>query len=42
VHVNRVLQTLRRDRLISLRARRLRILAPGRLRELAEFEAKYL
>lgn len=42
VHVNRVLQTLRRDGLISLRDRRLRILAPRRLRELAEFEAGYL
>lgn len=42
VHVNRVLQTLRRDGLISLRERRLRILAPRRLRELAEFEGGYL
>lgn len=39
VHVNRVLQALRRDKLISLREHRLRILAPRRLRELAEFEA---
>lgn len=42
VHVNRVLQTLRRDGFISLRKRRLRILAPRRLRQLAEFEAGYL
>lgn len=39
VHVNRVLQALRRDKLISLRKHRVRILAPRRLRELAEFEA---
>ncbi|MCJ2092711.1 hypothetical protein MKK67_09375 [Methylobacterium sp. J-072] len=37
-----VLQTLRRDGLIALRQRRVRILAPRRLRELAEFEAGYL
>ncbi|MCJ2138438.1 Crp/Fnr family transcriptional regulator [Methylobacterium sp. E-066] len=42
VHVNRVLQALRRDGLISLRERRLRILAPRRLSQLAEFEAGYL
>ena len=42
VHVNRLLQTLRRDGLIALRQRRVRILAPRRLRELAEFEAGYL
>lgn len=42
VHVNRVLQALRRDGLISLRAHRLRILAPRRLSQLAEFEAGYL
>ncbi|MGY2049362.1 Crp/Fnr family transcriptional regulator [Methylobacterium sp. JK268] len=42
VHVNRVLQDLRRDGLITLRGHRLRILAPRRLRDLAEFEAGYL
>jgi CRP-like cAMP-binding protein len=42
VHVNRVLQALRHDGLITLRSRRLRVLAPRRLRELAEFEAGYL
>ncbi|ACA15754.1 transcriptional regulator, Crp/Fnr family [Methylobacterium sp. 4-46] len=42
VHVNRVLQALRRDGLISLRGPRLQILAPQRLRQLAEFEAGYL
>jgi CRP-like cAMP-binding protein len=42
VHVNRVLQTLRRDGLISLQGRCLRVLAPGRLRQLAEFEPGYL
>ncbi|MGT2489000.1 Crp/Fnr family transcriptional regulator [Methylobacterium oryzae CBMB20] len=39
VHVNRVLQALRRDGLITLAGRRLRIVAPRQLRELAEFEA---
>ncbi|TGD97660.1 Crp/Fnr family transcriptional regulator [Methylobacterium nonmethylotrophicum] len=42
VHLNRVLQALRRDKLISLREQRLRILAPRQLRALAEFEAGYL
>lgn len=42
VHVNRVLQTLRRDGLIALQGHRLQILAPRQLRELAEFEAGYL
>jgi CRP-like cAMP-binding protein len=42
VHLNRVLQALRRDGLITLRRRRLQILAPRQLRELAEFEAGYL
>jgi len=42
VHVNRVLQALRRDGLITLQGHRLRILAPQQLRELAEFEAGYL
>jgi CRP-like cAMP-binding protein len=42
VHVNRVLQALRRDGLITLQAHRLRILGPRQLRELAEFEARYL
>jgi len=42
VHVNRVLQVLRRAGLISLRKRRLRILAPRQLRQLAEFDAGYL
>jgi CRP-like cAMP-binding protein len=42
VHVNRVMQALRRSGLIALRGRRLRILAPRRLRELAEFEGGYL
>lgn len=42
VHVNRVLQALRRDGLITLRNRRLQILAPRQLCELAEFEAGYL
>lgn len=42
VHVNRVLQLLRRDGLIALRGRRLWVLAPRQLRELAEFEAGYL
>ncbi|SDN82416.1 cAMP-binding domain of CRP or a regulatory subunit of cAMP-dependent protein kinases [Methylobacterium phyllostachyos] len=42
VHVNRVLQALRREGLIALRGRHVRILAPRQLRELAEFEAGYL
>ncbi|MGY2052982.1 helix-turn-helix domain-containing protein [Methylobacterium sp. JK268] len=42
LHVDRVLQALRRDGLISLRGRRLQILAPRWLRQLAEFEAGYL
>lgn len=42
VHVNRVLQALRRNGLISLQGHRLRILAPRRLSQLAEFEAGYL
>lgn len=42
VHMNRVLQTLRRDGLIVSQGRHLRILAPRRLRQLAEFEAGYL
>jgi len=42
VHLNRVLQALRRDGLIALQGRRLRILAPRRLCQLAEFEAGYL
>jgi CRP-like cAMP-binding protein len=42
VHMNRVLQMLRRDGMIALQGRHLRILAPRRLRQLAEFEASYL
>lgn len=42
VHVNRVLQALRRDRLIATRGRRLQVLAPQRLSQVAEFEAGYL
>jgi len=42
VHMNRVLQALRRDGIIVSQGRHLRILAPRRLRQLAEFEAGYL
>ncbi|POR41817.1 Crp/Fnr family transcriptional regulator [Methylobacterium sp. V23] len=42
VHVNRVLQALRREGLIAWRGGRLCVLAPRQLRELAEFEAGYL
>lgn len=42
VHVNRSLQALRRDGLISLRGGCLQILAPQRLSRLAGFEAGYL
>ncbi|MEE7456023.1 Crp/Fnr family transcriptional regulator [Methylorubrum populi] len=42
VYMNRVLQALRRDGLIASQGRHLRILAPRRLRQLAEFEAGYL
>lgn len=41
VHVNRVLQTLGCDGLISLRYRRRQIPAPRRFREIAEFEGGY-
>jgi CRP-like cAMP-binding protein len=40
-HVNRVLQSPRRDGPILLRERHLQVLAPRRLHELAEFEAGY-
>ncbi|MGH1570645.1 Crp/Fnr family transcriptional regulator [Methylobacterium sp. P31] len=42
VHVNRSLQDMRRDGLIELRKRRLRILDLPRLRALAEFDPAYL
>ncbi|MER2249502.1 Crp/Fnr family transcriptional regulator [Methylorubrum podarium] len=42
VHVNRVLQKLRRDGLIELSGRRLTILRPDGLRTLAEYDASYL
>lgn len=42
VHVNRVLQQLRQDGLISLHKRHLKILQPRELRELAEFNPAYL
>jgi len=42
VHVNRLLQALRRDGLIALQKHRLWILASRRLSRLAEFEARYL
>jgi CRP-like cAMP-binding protein len=42
VHVNRVLQELRRQGLIELRSGRLRILNLPRLRAIAEFKANYL
>lgn len=42
VHVNRVLQKLRRDGLIELSGRRLTILKPDGLRALAEYDASYL
>ena len=42
VHVNRVLQKLRRDGLIELSGRRLTILKPEGLRVLAEYDASYL
>ena len=42
VHVNRVLQRLRRGGLIRLVGEQLEILEPGRLEELADFEPDYL
>lgn len=42
VHTNRVLQSMRRDGLIALRSRHLRILQPDRLREIAAFDDGYL
>ena len=42
VHVNRVLQELRRQRLIELRSRSLRILNPSGLKAAAEFKPNYL
>jgi CRP-like cAMP-binding protein len=42
VHVNRVLQQLRRDGLIALRRQQLTILDPVRLARLAEFNEGYL
>ncbi|WP_160752512.1 helix-turn-helix domain-containing protein [Qipengyuania algicida] len=42
VHVNRTLQQLRRDELIELSGKRLTILDIDRLREIAQFEGRYL
>jgi CRP-like cAMP-binding protein len=42
VHVNRVLQDLRRDHLITLRGRTLTILDWARLRDAGDFDAAYL
>ena len=42
VHVNRTLQQLRRDSLIELSGKRLTILDLDRLREIAQFEPRYL
>ena len=42
VHINRVLQKLRRDGLIELSGRRVTILKPDGLRTLAEYDASYL
>jgi CRP-like cAMP-binding protein len=42
VHVNRVLQDLRRQGLIELRGKRLKILNLPRLKAMAEFKANYL
>lgn len=42
VHVNRTLQELRGQGLVSVEGRQLRILAPVRLREIAQFDDTYL
>ena len=42
VHVNRVIQRLRKEGLIALHDHHLVILEPKRLRELAEFDTTYL
>jgi CRP-like cAMP-binding protein len=42
VHVNRTLQDLRGRGLVSIEGRQLRILAPARLRDMAQFDDTYL
>ena len=42
VHVNRVLQDLRRQGLVEFRGKRLTLLQPQRVREIAEFSPAYL
>ncbi|WP_375380520.1 Crp/Fnr family transcriptional regulator [uncultured Sphingomonas sp.] len=41
-HINRILQRFREDGLIELRSRTLTVTNPTRLREIAQFDAKYL
>ena len=42
VHVNRTLQELRRQGLVEVRDKSLRLLKPRQLREIAEFSPGYL
>jgi CRP-like cAMP-binding protein len=42
VHVNRVLQSLRKDNLVEVNKDQVRLLAPQRLKEIAGFERVYL
>ena len=42
VHLNRMLQRLREENLISLKSRRLTVLDPPRLKQVAQFNANYL
>ncbi|MEO1969860.1 MAG: Crp/Fnr family transcriptional regulator [Sphingomonadaceae bacterium] len=42
VHLNRVMQDMRREKLVELRCKRLQILDEDRLRNLAMFDAAYL
>jgi CRP-like cAMP-binding protein len=42
VHVNRMVQALRKDELIELRDKRLKVLAPAQLRRVAMFNPAYL
>jgi len=42
VHVNRVLQRMREEQLILLRNKRLTVVAPDRLKEIAGFSANYM
>jgi CRP-like cAMP-binding protein len=42
IHTNRVLQRMRKEGLITFRGQHVHILHPGKLRDIAEFDASYL